>query len=189
MKILNKRPDLKWLTIKHYEQRQVIKATLVVGLKCVITLIGLTVLGLGLFIGLFFGLKLLDESTQYADNRLVQDYSEMYKIEQREIHLNDITFNNDEQSQKLFKLLKQYQDKPSKQLANKIKRDIDFKKVGFKVKNYDYSDKTSIANFTQIGQVKFASVDIPEVIISYTQQLRGNEPAVLDSKAILILPE
>lgn len=54
MKILNKRPDLKWLTIKHYKQRQVIKAKLVVGLKCVITLIGLTALGSGLFIGLFF---------------------------------------------------------------------------------------------------------------------------------------
>ena len=187
MKILNKRPDLKQLAIKHYKQRQIIKAKLVAGLKCGVTLIGLTVLGLGLFIGVFAGLKLLDDSTQYADNRLIHDYSEMYKIEQREIYLNDITFNNDEQSQKLFKLLKQYKDKPSKQVADEIKHDIDFKKVGFKVKNYDYSDKTSIANFTQIGQVKFASVSTPRIIISYTQQLRGKESAVLDSKAMLIL--
>lgn len=189
MKILNKRPDLKWLSIKHYEQRQVIKAKLVDGLKCGVALIGLTVLGLGLFIGLFFGLKLLDDSTKAVDNRLIHDYSEMYKIEQREIYLNDITFNNDEQSQKLFKLLKQYKDKPSKQLANKIKHDIDFNKTGFKVKNYDYSDKTSIANFTQIGQIKFSDVSTPRIIISYTQQLRGKESAVLDSKAMLILPK
>lgn len=57
MKILNKRPDLKQLAIKHYKQRQVIKTKLVEGLKCEITLIGLTVLGLGLFIGLFFWLE------------------------------------------------------------------------------------------------------------------------------------
>lgn len=189
MKILNKRPDLKWLTIKHYKQRQIIKAKLVEGLKCGVALIGLTVLGLGLFIGAFAGLKLLDDSTKAVDNRLIHDYSEMYKIEQRGIYLNDITFNNDEQSQKLFKLLKQYKDKPSKQVADEIKHDIDFKKVGFKVKNYDYSDKTSIANFTQIGQIKFGSVDTPKVIISYTQQSKGNEPAVLDNKAILILPK
>ena len=189
MKILNKRPDLKWLAIKHYEQRQIIKTKLVEGLKCGVALIGLTVLGLGLFIGAFAGLKLLDDSTKTVDNRLAHDYSEMYKIEQREIYLNDITFNNDEQSQKLFKLLKQYQDKPSKQLANKIKHDIDFNKAGFKVKNYDYSDKTSIANFTQIGQIKFSDVSTPRLIISYTQQLRGKESAVLDSKAMLILPK
>lgn len=145
-------------------------------------------MGLGLFIGTFAGLKLLDDSTKAVDNR-IHDYSEMYKIEQREIYLNDITFNNDEQSQKLFKLLKQYQDKPPKQVANKIKHDIDFNKAGFKVKNYDYSDKTSIANFTQIGQIKLLDVSTPRIIISYTQQLRGNEPAVLDNKAILILPE
>ena len=189
MKILNKQPDLKWLTIKHYERRQVIKAKVVVGLKCWITLIGLTVLCLGLFIGLFFGLKLLDESTQYADNRLIHDYSEMYKIEQRELYLNDITFNNDEQSQKLFKLLKQYQDKPSKQLINKIEHDIDFNKAGFKVKNYDYSDKTSVANFTQIESIKFVKISDLSITVSYTQQLKGKEPAVLDSKAILLLPE
>lgn len=189
MKILNKQPDLKWLAIKHYEQRQIIKTKLVEGLKCGVALIGLTVLGLGLFIGAFAGLKLLDDSTKTVDNRLAHDYSEMYKIEQREIYLNDITFNNDEQSQKLFKLLKQYQDKPSKQLANKIKHDIDFNKAGFKVKNYDYSDKTSIANFTQIGQIKFSDVSTPKIIISYTQQLRGKESAVLDSKAMLILPK
>ena len=51
----------------------------------------------------FAGLKLLDDSTKAVDNR-IHDYSEMYKIEQREIYLNDITFNNDEQSQKLFKI-------------------------------------------------------------------------------------
>lgn len=189
MKILNKRPDLKWLAIKHYEQRQIIKTKLVEGLKCGVALIGLTVLGLGLFIGAFAGLKLLDDSTKAVDNHLAHDYSEMYKIEQREIYLNDITFNNDEQSQKLFKLLKQYKDKPSKQLANKIKHDIDFNKAGFKVRNYDYSDKTSIANFTQIGQIKFSDVSTPRLIISYTQQLRGKESAVLDSKAMLILPK
>lgn len=189
MKILNKRPDLKWLAIKHYEQRQIIKTKLVEGLKCGVALIGLTILGLGLFIGAFAGLKLLDDSTKTVDNRLAHDYSEMYKIEQREIYLNDITFNNDKQSQKLFKLLKQYQDKPAKQLANKIRHDIDFNKVGFKVKNYDYSDKTSIANFTQIGQIKFSDVSTPRIIISYTQQLRGKESAVLDSKAMLILPK
>lgn len=189
MKILNKRPDLKWLAIKHYKQRQAIKTKLVERLKCGVTLIGLTVLGLGLFIGLFFGLKFLDDSTKAVDNRLAHDYSEMYKIEQREIYLNDITFNNDEQSQKLFKLLKQYQDKSSKQVANKIKHDIDFNKAGFKVKNYDYSDKTSIANFTQIGQIKLLDVSTPRIIISYTQQLRGKESAVLDSKAMLILPK
>lgn len=111
----------------------------------------------------------------------------MYKIAQREIYLNKVTFNNDKQSQKLLKLLKQYDNLSSKQVSNEIKRNIDFKKVGFKVKNYDYSDKTSIANFTQIGQVKFTSVDTPKVIISYTQQLKGDEPVVLDSKAILIL--
>lgn len=189
MKILNKRPDLKQLAIKHYKQRQVIKTKLVEGLKCGVALIGLTVLGLGLFIGAFAGLKLLDDSTKAVDNRLIHDYSEMYKIEQREIYLNDITFNNDEQSQKLFKLLKQYQDKSSKQVANEIKQDIDFKKAGFKVKNYDYSDKTAIANFTQIEQIKFLDVVTPRIIISYTQQLRGKESAVLDSKAILILPK
>ena len=189
MKILNKRPDLKWLAIKHYEQRQIIKTKLVEGLKCGVALIGLTILGLGLFIGAFAGLKLLDDSTKTVDNRLIHDYSEMYKIEQREIYLNDITFNNDKQSQKLFKLLKQYRDKSPKQVADEIKRDIDFNKAGFKVKNYDYSDKTSIANFTQIGQIKFASVSTPRLIISYTQQLRGKESAVLDSKAILILPK
>ena len=189
MKILNKRPDLKWLSIKHYKQRQVIKTKLVEGLKCSVALIGLTVLGLGLFIGVFVGLKLLDNSAKAVDNRLAYDYSEMFKIEQREIYLNNVTFNNDEQSQKLFKLLKQYKDKPSKQLANKIKHDIDFNKVGFKVKNYDYSDKTSIANFTQIGQIKFSDVSTPRIIISYTQQLRGKESAVLDSKAMLILPK
>lgn len=189
MKILNKRPDLKQLAIKHYKQRQVIKTKLVEGLKCETTLIGLTVLGLGLFIGLFFGLKLLDDSTKATDNRLAYDYFEMYEIKQREIYLNDITFNNDEQSQKLFKLLKQYQDKPSKQVADEIKRVIDFKKVSFKVKNYDYSAKTSIANFTQIGQTKFSNDDTPSIIISYTQQLRGNEPGVLDSRTILILPK
>lgn len=189
MKILNKRPDLKQLAIKHYEQRQVIKTKLVEGLKCGITLIGLTVLGLGLFIGVFAGLKLLDDSTKAVDNRLIYDYSEMFKIEQREIYLNNVTFNNDEQSQKLFKLLKQYKDKPSKQVANEIKQGIDFNKAGFKVKNYDYSDKTSIANFTQIGQIKFLDVVTPRIIISYTQQLRGKESAVLDSKAILILPK
>ena len=189
MKILNKRPDLKWLAIKHYEQRQIIKTKLVEGLKCGVALIGLTILGLGLFIGAFAGLKLLDDSMKVVDNRLAYDYSEMYKIEQREIYLNDITFKNDEQSQKLFKLLKQYQDKSSKQVANEIKQDIDFKKVGFKVKNYDYSDKTSIANFTQIGQIKFSDVSTPRIIISYAQQLRGKESAVLDSKAMLILPK
>ena len=189
MKILNKRPDLKQLAIKHYEQRQVIKTKLVEGLNCGLALIGLTVLGLGLFIGMFAGFKLLDDSTKVVDNRLAYDYSEMYKIKQREIYLNNVTFNNDEQSQKLFKLLKQYKDKPSKQVTNEIKRDIDFKKVGFKVKNYDYSDKTSIANFTQIEQIKFGSVDTLTIIISYTQQLRGKESAVLDSKAILILPK
>lgn len=189
MKILNKRPDLKWLATKHYEQRQAIKTKLVDGFKCGVALIGLTVLGLGLFIGVFAGLKLLDDSTKAVDNRLIHDYSELYKIEQREIYLNDITFNNDEQSQKLFKLLKQYRDKPPKQVAKEIKQDIDFKKVGFKVKNYDYSDKTSIANFTQIGQIKFSDVSTPRLIISYTQQLRGKESAVLDSKAMLILPK
>lgn len=189
MKILNKRPDLKQLAIKHHTRRQVIKTKLVEGLKCGVALIGLTILGLGLFIGMFAGLKLLDDSTKAVDNRLIHDYSEMYKIEQREIYLNNVTFNNDEQSQKLFKLLKQYKDKPSKQLADEIKRDIDFKKVGFKVKNYDYSDKTSIANFTQIGQIKFSDVSTPRIIISYTQQLRGKESAVLDSKAMLILPK
>lgn len=189
MKILNKRPDLKQLAIKHYKQRQVIKTKLVEGFKCRVALIGLTILGLGLFIGTFAGLKLLDDSTKAVDNRLIHDYSEMYKFEQREIYLNDITFNNDEQSQTLFKLLKQYQDKPSKQVANEIKQDIDFKKVGFKVKNYNYSDKTSIANFTQIGQIKFSDVSTPKIIISYTQQLRGKESAILDSKAMLILPK
>lgn len=189
MKILNKRPDLKWLAIKHYEQRQIIKTKLVERLKCGVALIGLTILGLGLFIGAFAGLKLLDDSMKVVDNRLAYDYSEMYKIEQREIYLNDITFKNDEQSQKLFKLLKQYQDKSSKQVANEIKQDIDFKKVGFKVKNYDYSDKTSVANFTQIESIKFAKISDLSIIVSYTQQLKGKEPAVLDSKAILLLPE
>lgn len=146
-------------------------------------------MGLGLFIGAFAGFKLLDDSTKVVNNHLIYDYSEMYKFEQREIYLNDITFNDDEQSQTLFKLLKQYQDKPSKQVANEIKQDIDFKKVGFKVKNYNYSDKTSITNFTQIGQIKFSDVSTPKIIISYTQQLRGKESAVLDSKAMLILPK
>ena len=94
MKILNKRPDLKQLAIKHYKQRQVIKTKLVEGLKCSVALIGLTVLGLGLFIGAFAGLKLLDDSTKTVDNRLAHDYSEMYKIEQREIYLNDIILHS-----------------------------------------------------------------------------------------------
>lgn len=186
MKILNKRPDLKQLATKHYEHKQAIKAKLVDGFKCAMMFIGLTILGSIIFFGGFYIVNRLENS---ADNSLSRIYSDMTEVNQREIYLKDVEFNNDEQSQKLFKLLKQYQDKSSKQVANEIKQDIDFKKAGFKVKNYDYSDKTAIANFTQIEQVKFSDVVTPRIIISYTQQLKGKESAVLDSKAMLILPK
>lgn len=184
MKIVNKRPDLKLLAIKHYEHKQAIKTKLIDSFKCVMMLIGLTILGSIVFFGGFYIVNRLETS---ADNSLSQIYSDMYKINQREIYLKDVEFNNDEQSQKLFKLLKQYQDKPSKQLADKIKHDIDFNKAGFKVKNYDYSAKTSISNFTQIESIKFAKNKVPLVVVNYTTTDNGHD--VLYSKATLFLPE
>ena len=184
MKILNKRPDLKQLTIKHYEHKQAIKAKLVDGFKCAMMFIGLTILGSIIFFGGFYIVNRLKNS---ADNSLSRIYSDMTEVNQREIYLKDVEFNNDEESQKLFKLLKQYQDNPSKQLANKIKQDIDFNKVGFKVKNYDYSDKTSISNFTQIESIKFAKTKVPLIVVDYTTT--GNRHDVLSNKAMLILPE
>jgi hypothetical protein len=101
MKILNKRPDLKQLTIKHYEHKQAIKAKLVDGFKCAMMFIGLTILGSIIFFGGFYIVNRLKNS---ADNSLSRIYSDMTEVNQREIYLKDVEFNNDEESQKLFKL-------------------------------------------------------------------------------------
>ena len=187
MKIINKRPDLKLLATKHYEHKQTIKAKLSNGFKYGLMMLSSAILWLAVFSAMFFSFKFLYNSTETNNNSLSHIYSEMAEVNQREIYLKDVEFNSDEQSQELFKLLKQYQEKQSKQLANKIKHDIDFNKAGFRVKNYDYSNKMSISNFTQIESVKFGKNKIPLMVVDYTTTDNGHD--VLDNKATLFLPE